>query len=573
MIKYHPTFIGRLIFKQIVKKTKYRLELNKNNHIVNNGNNKNDLEIEDKRDYIKFLSVDNNGVKRINYCDYDRNEQFVKIKLFDEYSVKDIIKFGIEIYNVDSYGDICCHFTQLNDLVSNFSEELLDLKIPEKCGRFKGLAKEKYIAFLEKYVRFLSDGSEYVKTYTINEIGAYQLSYHEIIGFDNYWDKCILQKKENIKKYGVFAHSAIYKRIEWDFEMVELFKDQIKWRELINLSNLVWSEEKLVQYDSYIPYCNPKAERYYDKFKEQIDYSKFGFLSNAFLDKHKDCLEWREVLEKCNFEWNEYDVKYFCEFILNIDSIEPKQMEWSLHVLFDNPNFKWNSKNLIAFLSISDYLWKSLVSEHRPKIFRIIRNIPNIRDIAAPYISEINNFWDIIYHNKKYPYDELNKDFTVENIIKNINEWSTPIKDIFKTTRRTPDTNYTYYDVETQWDIYKQRVNIPLTYEIAKLLHSKEIEFGGSFVESDGGYIEEDYRHPLINGLLAFSEHHFLSLEDAIKCYNDIEMRDVFLNPMNPTNLDLVDMLISYFLYNYSLEDYLWIINKFKDWDNINHYY
>ena len=99
--------------------------------------------------------------------------------------------------------------------------------------------------------------------------------------------------KENIEKHGVFAYLPIYKEIEWSFEMVEKFKDRVIWKYLLEESNLIWDENQLNRFDDYIPYCVEGQKTYCEKFCSDIvldDYSKLGFLSNDFLDSHKDKL-------------------------------------------------------------------------------------------------------------------------------------------------------------------------------------------------------------------------------------------------------------------------------------------
>lgn len=120
--------------------------------------------------------------------------------------------------------------------------------------------------------------------------------------------------------------------------------------------------------------------------------------------------------------------------------------------------------------------------------------IPNIREVAEPYVKDIKDFWEIVCNPHPYPYDELTPEFTIERIQNNIEEWSEIIENKFLTMRRTPDTNYYYYWVKTQWDIYRNRKNIPLTYELAKYLSTIDIKIGGTYMESDGGYMEEDHR-------------------------------------------------------------------------------
>ena len=115
----------------------------------------------------------------------------------------------------------------------------------------------------------------------------------------------------------------MYKQIEWTFELVEKYKDQIVWERLMDDSNLFWEEKMLVKYDKYIPYQkyeNAPDYPYDDNSSRRLeDYDHFGFLSNTFLHEHIDVLDWEKVLERCKFSWNKEELDYFCRYVLNHD--------------------------------------------------------------------------------------------------------------------------------------------------------------------------------------------------------------------------------------------------------------
>lgn len=139
--------------------------------------------------------------------------------------------------------------------------------------------------------------------------------------------------------------------------------------------------------------------------------------------------------------------------------------------------------------------------------------------------------------------------------------------------RRTPDTNYHYYLVITQWDIYKNRKNIPLSFELAKYLSTIDIKIGGTYMDSDGDYIEEDNRFPVYNGLEAFSSHHIDTIEDMDKIIEDKHIATILLDHTHSVNLDLLYYTIRKFFKDYSLEEYIDVINQLKDWDVLKKFY
>ena len=147
------------------------------------------------------------------------------------------------------------------------------------------------------------------------------------------------------------------------------------------------------------------------------------------------------------------------------------------------------------------------------------------------------------------------------------------IENKFLTMRRTPDTNYHYYLVITQWDIYRNRKNIPLTYPLAKYLSKIDIKLGGTYMESDGGYMEEDHRFPVYNGLEAFSSHHIDTKQDIENILEDENIANILFDYNHSINMDLLYYAIGIFFKDYPLKEYLNVINQLKDWDVVKEYY
>ena len=138
--------------------------------------------------------------------------------------------------------------------------------------------------------------------------------------------------------------------------------------------------------------------------------------------------------------------------------------------------------------------------------------------------------------------------------------------------RRTPDTNYHYYMVITKWDELYMHKNVPLTYELAKYLQSIHITIGGTYCESDGGYLEEDYRNQVYNGLELFTNHRIESEEDIVNIVNDTTLLESFLKMGNSCNEDIISYMINVFFSKTNLHDYLDIVNKKKEWDTIRNF-
>ena len=560
MLKYHPIFVGWLIQHNQVTKLEGELTIYK----------KEEKQINSVSKWIPFkgLVTYSDGVKRIRYDSYDKRERFIEISLCNNGNYKNITESGIDILDIGNTCERYCSVQQFEDLLIKFSDILLDAQIYTNLPRFDGIAREHFIKMLENQI-------EFVKKNNYLFVGYYKFN-QDILGDRIGWSDKAPQKVENIKKHGIFANTSIYERIVWDFDLVEKYKDKIMWDQLINKSNLIWNEDMLVKYERYIPFCNIDAETYCDKFATKIDYEKFGFLSNHFLDKYKDKLNWANIFKKCKINWNSEELKYFYQYVSNItlpfsedrsNRTAGSCIQCYIEDLLDNKYFHWTTENLLSFLEVYESNWKTLIEKHRPQLFKVFLSITNIKEIADEHTKEISYFWEKV-SNLYFPFDELSKEFTIDNIIKNIKAWSTPIKNEWLGMRRTPDYNYHYYRVITQWDILANHINVPLTYKLAKLLNSLDITIGGTFVESDGGYLEEDYRNPIVNALSHFSSHHIASENDIKLIIEDEELLESFLNS-DDINLDIVKFLSDNFFSNFSVNDYIIIVNQMKDWNHI----
>lgn len=569
MIKNHPTIIGWFVHKGIVSKNDDKL------YIIDNNNEEEKLSPTFPNENIyQVYHTYHDGVRRINAGMWDK--AFSPIKLNHKikgYSFETLIDAGFPIFDIGNTSERFCFTHQIEDIINKFPDLVLDIYIPNDYKRLKGKSIENFMKFTQNQIDFVRSNDNLF-------IGSYSFNYGFIgqqIGFSDEAP----EKIANIDKHGIFANEHIYQYLEWDFDMVEKYKDLIMWKELINASNLIWSDEMLTKYEKYIPFCNPDADTYCGRFKVELDYTKFGFLGNHFLDTHKDVLDWMKVFEECKFEWTAEELTYFSEYALAIDlpysdtfrSTTASSMEYSRSRLISNKHFKWNPCNLLAFLLSNDYHWKVLIDEYRPELFGIFLSIPNIKEIAIPHVKDIKNFWEIVTNPHSYPYDELTPEFTIDNIQKNIERWSEVIDNKFLRMQRTPDTNYRYYLAITQWDIYIDRKNIPLTYPLAKYLSKIDIKLGGTYMESDGGYMEEDHRFPVYNGLEAFSSHHIDTKQDIENILEDENIANILFDYNHSINMDLLYYAIGIFFKDYPIEEYLNVINQLKDWDIVKKYY
>ena len=196
--------------------------------------------------------------------------------------------------------------------------------------------------------------------------------------------------------------------------------------------------------------------------------------------------------------------------------------------------------------------------------------IPNIKEIAEPHIKDIDHFWDIVSNKNSFPYDELSEEFTIENIELNLKNWSKTIEKKYSHTSRIGKCYYAYYNIITKWDILGSHINIPLSYEMANYLKGKDITLGGTYVEEDFEFVAgRSNINPVCNALYRFSGHHIASDKDKEKIVMDSELLDFFLGNGISVNIDILEYLAISFFKDYSVADYISIVNQMKDWDSI----
>ena len=570
MIKNHPTIVGWLIHKGVLGKNDnslYIKEENKDEKNVSFGL--------PNEDYYHVYETYEDGVRRIEAKKWDETFSPIRLNYKNKgYSFKPLVDAGFPIFAIGEGIERYCFTHQIEDIINNFNDLVLDVYFPKNYKRMKGKSIVNFMKFIQNQVDYVTrDNSSLNGNYSFK----YAFIGQRIGNNDN-----VLEKLANIDRHGIFANAYIYRHLEWNFDLVEQYKDQIIWKELINESNLIWPEEMLSRYERYIPFCNIEADTYCGKFKEKIDYTKFGFLGNSFLDSHKDVLDWIAIFKECKFEWTAKDMSYFSEYAFSIDlpysdsfrtSPATSDIKYSQSRLLFNNNFNWTPDNLLAYLLSNRDNWKMLVKDFRPELFKTFLLIPNIKEIAEPYVKNIKNFWDIVSNPHPYPYDELTPEFTIERIQNNIEEWSKVINNKYISMRRTPDTNYYYYRAINQWDVFRDRNNIPLTYELAKYLSTIDIKIGGTYMESDGDYMEKDNRFPSFNGLEAFSSHHIYSIQDVEVILDDERIASILLDFTHSVNLDLLYYVLRKFFKDYPIIEYINVINQLKDWDVVKVFY
>lgn len=503
LIKYHPQIIGRLINKGIIDKEDDGLFMHKEEGSAFRGM------------CFSLVSKDN----------------------------KKIIDSGIKLFRSRYVGSDCL-LTNLQFVMENFGDKLYFIHLPEGFPRLDNNLKDIYIKIIENNVCEIKN--RYPNIYNIP--GIY--NYVEMAGHTaEWWYNNILLK------HGIFAYSYLYYEIEWDFDMVEKYKDKILWVHLFEDSNLLWSEERMLQFDSYIPH-KELGKRFLQN--RPRCYCNVQKLSNSYIDSHKDVINWAEFIETAEFEWNSEDMKYFNEYVT-------KGGQYIIN-LTRNDRFKWTPDNLRALIELDPDAIEVIAKDK--KLVDVFLTIPDYKKLLEDYNASL----DILLKMKdggEQPHNAYSSFFTIDNIQKNLREWDEILENKFITNRRTPDTNYHYHRAYTMWDYFSQNASVTLTYELSKYLQTITVNIGGMYIMEDGCYLGEDHRNQKFNGFYLFANHKISSNEEIEKICNDSELLDAF---MKKANTDIIDYLIDAFFKDYKVEDYISIINNLKDWSQVHEF-
>ena len=246
----------------------------------------------------KEITTNVKDCKIVKGLSFLRNEQGVKIisilrniQTVQEYGyftfdilgksvIDELIGLKVDLYKIDSCSncsDFACSVDDIEIVLKNASSYIFNLH----CSHYR-------------------IGSNYFSYYSETiQNNIVQIKSPVMHAFDGYF----IDGKKGIEKHGLFAYKSIYTDLEWTFDMVEKYKDSIVWKNLIENSNLRWSEELIIKYMRYIPFNSP-ADNYCDKFNGTVNLNKFSAFENlsfSFIDKIKNNLNIPALFETGHF--------------------------------------------------------------------------------------------------------------------------------------------------------------------------------------------------------------------------------------------------------------------------------
>ena len=569
MLKYHSAIVGRLIHQG-------RATLKRNGIIIQNKNTEIHIKNKKSPSCLEVLKTDENNVTKVfnTSSDIEKMEIYMEIRTSNAKIFKHL-KTRVYSSNRENSFIYFCHPSVMYKILTNYWDEIFSIHLPKGYVIPKNLVPY-YIHILQKQVNNIKEhkrnGYRKGNLDEIYRMGSYK----------GYWNDnwC-----EYIEKCGFLAYTPIYYEIEWDFDLVEKYKDKILWLNLMEDSNLLWTEKDMLTFDSYIPHKELRTKKLNSCFYyvPTIGYGKVELLSNQYIESHKDLINWEVFVQTGTFHWGTDDLQYFYRYVnckkeTNSNNLQSKSSgsckianhEFSMHELSKNPKLEWTPDLLKMMIELDPSTLCYCIGNR--KLTDLLFQISDYHKL----VNEKNddpNFWHKLCDGGEIPHNAYSEYFTIENIKKHKEEWGRQLEDHFVCMKRTSSTNYHYHDVFTMWDYFCRNKAIRLSYELSKYLKTISITFGGSYVLEDGISIGEDDRFYQENGLVAFSGHKIISVKEIEKICVDDELMDIFMNRyLRRPNIDIVDYLIDAFFKDYDLEDYLAIVNKMKDWKIVYKY-
>lgn len=484
-----------------------------------------DDSIENTSFYLPFRKEEN-GIRYINFppSSYSGNHGYCQFYFTREAKIDEITKKGIVLYHEDS-GEYICLIKDILEVLSMESEHMYNLILYR--GSNDDRLPSNYLAY---YFNSIRCHLEKIKNKSVSSAIYF------------------IDEQKGIEKHGVFAYCHLYDDINWTFELVEKYKNQIVgWRLLIERGNLFWSEEKIEFYYGYI--VNDRHGNSVSVSQKKFPIKKFNniaCLSWDFLLKHYDDIDFYSYIESGNIN---YDAE-----IISILYYELGEDKLFWDKLLQNPTCVWTIElfELIYRTNEGRASLLQMDEERRLSIYEFIRNNCNAYLFDSEYLRVLRE------GKLQYGYSE---DFNIENVKKNTELWNEVVFDTFRPNIRS---NVYKGAIKTIWNYFTDNKFVTLTYELCKYLLETEIIMGDfsekEYSDHQGCWHEYGKYSYKINGLKVFRGKHIKNESELKKIFADEELLSAMFS-YEYFNQDVVDYTINKFFSNFSIESWHEIID------------
>ncbi len=436
-----------------------------------------------------------------------------------------------------------CSIKYLSTVLNNFSDKIMHVRSP----------------YYRIPVSLLDDYLKTIETLIIDHSTGWKFGMYAFFA----------NGEVGLKKHSYFSYSHIYEDLEWNMDLVEKYKDIINWKLLVEKSNILWTEDLILRYMSYIPFY-VEGETYCDKFNSNLviqDFSRVDFLSDAFIEQYKECIDFHEFLSSAKIIWNSKQMTYYYNWAINIKIPHscsfPKSMEGTkfkycfFSQLVSNPNFVWNVDLLCTAIKLDSTMLDVFIGvngEEKAKIRNMIKDIPNYQTVIDG-MKDGDFYFMKLEDEKIMPFNSYSANFNLNNIKKNIINWNEVLTDKFvRHHRLSSDTYFSVYQVHTMWNYYEENPNVTLTYEICEYLEDKNICIGGEYEKEydDQDYLDAGFYTKEINALSYFAHKPLKGKEELKKIFSN---SIIFEKLLVGGNSDLIDDILDIMIKEYGINN------------------
>ena len=477
--------------------------------------------------------IDDDGIKRLSHGGHNiqlgsdsdvTNKMAVCVFHYSGISPRTINEH-IPIYYTD--GAYACEWQYVAELLDKFAYGIKDLCFPPQ-HRIEKKLLENFIVTIHNKVD--------------NDSWYRHSSYSE-------WDD----------KYGIWSCTDIYKYVEWDFEMIEKYKEYISWAKILKVNeNLEWDEEHFEKYHNYLlqnikwgKVCAP------NNFRSIIPFS--------FLWKYRERLDFEDILSNGNLSMTIEQIK------LLFDWIKDKRLSYSHNVesdgtfknefysmLLRNKNFVWEQE-VLKFCSKEGY-------ENSKLFWHAYKNTTystalNTTDIIDDLINIKEHFASTKQRNIAYDFYERYKKETLpvltsEIVTHKAKKWNDKADLQFVGYSYGSDIHCNYHEV-TGWEKYVYK-KYALTYDACKILKDTTLRIGGHLFidkEEDPNASWQEFKDDSYINALYFCSHNEIVNQDELNLIiNDASVLEFFIKTRN---LLVLDYAIETFFSHYSYENFI----------------
>lgn len=358
------------------------------------------------------------------------------------------------------------------------------------------------------------------------------------------WDLKLLRKfKKIITEFREHEYLSVNlnTNIQLDFEMVEEFKNEICWDDIIQFKELQWDKDKIIRYKEYIVFENndgnwaPRKGSFSLLLKTRWNFEIINALSNYW--------NWNELCLNENISWDIDLIKVFHSKV-NFDCLSlNSKIKWTLE-LIEAFEEQWNWENLSGNPSLpwSLNLFKKYENKWQWTVkYDWYSGTGGGQENENNYYPSISTNPGIVWNVKMIEFAKSKIDFW--RLARRGNLSLAVVKKIRKELYRKEHTGWVFHkssDFEhtekiylTGWENLSKNELFKLSPDSIDFLFKNKITLtysNGNLARDEGKYITSEFRLIEIFKNSKFASSEFVEFIITSDKYRDFFINDDFIN-------------------------------------------